>query len=69
MHKGKVVFDYLVEGIPAWKTHSLNSASKVFVGCVAAVLADQQKLDWSQPLNKYAPQLKGSGKSPTPAVP
>lgn len=61
MHKGKVVYEYLVEGIPAWRPHSLNSASKVFTGCVAAILADQGKLTWDRPLHEYAPQLKGTG--------
>ena len=76
MHKGKVVYEYLVEGIPAWRTHSLNSASKVYTGCVAAILADQGKLSWDQPLHEYAPQLKGTGdaaisirKSDTHAIP
>lgn len=61
MHHGKVVYEYLVDGVPAWQTHGLNSASKVFTGCVAAILADQGKLSWDKPLHDYAPQLKGTG--------
>ncbi len=61
MHHGKVVYEYLVDGVPAWQTHALNSGSKVFTGCVAAILADQGKLSWDKPLHDYAPQLKGTG--------
>ena len=61
MHDGKVVFEYLVEGVPAWKTHGINSASKVFTGCVAAVLAEQGKLDWKAPLHQYVKELQGTG--------
>ncbi len=61
MHHGKVVYEYLVNGVPAWQTHGLNSASKVFTGCVAAILADQGNLSWDKPLHDYAPQLKGTG--------
>lgn len=63
MHEGKVVYEYLLEGVPAWRTHGINSASKVFTGCVAAILADQGKLSWDKPLHEYAPQLKGTGQS------
>ena len=63
MQNGKILYEYLVEGIPSWRTHGINSASKVFTGCVAAILADQGKLSWDQPLHDYAPQLKGTGKA------
>lgn len=61
MHNGKVVHEYLLEGVPTWRTHGINSASKVFTGCVAAILADQGKLSWDKPLHQYALQLKGTG--------
>ena len=61
MHHGKVKFEYLLPGIPQWQTHALNSSSKVFTGCVAAILADQGKLDWQQPLHTYVDELKGTG--------
>ena len=66
MHNGKVVYEYLLEGVPVWRTHGINSASKVFTGCVAAILADQGKLAWDKPLHGYAPQLKGTGKALNP---
>lgn len=61
MHQGKVKFEYLLPGIPQWQTHALNSASKVFTGCVAAILADQGELDWQRPLHTYVDELKGTG--------
>lgn len=61
MHHGEVVFEHLVDGIPVWKTHSLNSAAKVFTGCVAAILADQGKLNWDIPLDGHVHELKGTG--------
>ena len=64
MQNGTVLYEFLVEGVPAWRTHGINSASKVFTGCVAAILADQGKLSWDQPLHEYAPQLKGTGETP-----
>lgn len=63
MKNGVVLYEYLVEGIPVWKTHGINSASKVFTGCVAAILADQGKLSWDKPLHEYASQLKGTGEA------
>jgi len=61
VHRGEVVFEYLVEGVPGWKTHGMNSASKVFTGCVAAILADQGLLSWDMPLHEFAHELKGTG--------
>lgn len=66
MHKGEVKFEYLLRGIPQWQTHALNSASKVFTGCVAAILAEQGMLDWQQPLHTYVPELKGTGTDVAP---
>lgn len=68
MRKGEVVYEYLLEGVPPWQTHALNSASKVFTGCVAAILADQGLLDWQQPLHMYTEELKGTGAATTPAT-
>lgn len=61
MHNGEVKYQYLLEGIPQWQTHALNSASKVFTGCVAAILAEQGLLDWQKPLDTYVDELKGTG--------
>lgn len=61
MHNGQVVYEYLIAGVPVWRTHAINSASKVFTGCVAAVLADQGRLDWKAPLQQYVQELEGTG--------
>ena len=61
MHNGQVVFEHLIAGVPVWRTHAINSASKVFTGCVAAVLADQGRLDWTAPLQQYVKELEGTG--------
>jgi CubicO group peptidase (beta-lactamase class C family) len=61
LHKGQVVFEYRHDSFGPRQTHVLNSASKVFTGCVAAILAEQGKLDWHSPLDEVLPELKGTG--------
>ena len=68
MHNGQVVYEYLIPGVPVWRTHAINSASKVFTGCVAAVLADQGRLDWNTPVDQYVTELEGTGEWAMPQL-
>ncbi|DBA86101.1 TPA: hypothetical protein ACH3X1_005621 [Trebouxia sp. C0004] len=61
MHHGKVVYEYLVDGVPAWADARPQLCLQGVTGSVAAILADQGKLSWDKSLHNYAPQLKGTG--------
>jgi hypothetical protein len=58
MHKGRVVYEKYFGALDARTPHIAFSVTKSFVGTLAAVLADQGKLDPSALATKYVPELK-----------
>jgi CubicO group peptidase (beta-lactamase class C family) len=61
LHHGRLVAERYEDGMTAATPHLLMSVSKSFVGCVAGVLADQERLDPGAAVTAYVPEAKGSG--------
>ena len=62
LHKGTVVAEHTTGGFdPRLDTHSLNSASKVAVACIAGMLVGEGKLDLATPLETYVPEAARTG--------
>lgn len=61
LHEGSVVFEqYAEHGDPAL-THIVMSVTKPLVGCVAAILIEQELLDPARLVTHYVPELAVSG--------
>ena len=58
MHKGRVVSEEYFGSLDAQTPHIAFSVTKSFVGTLAAILADQGKLDPAALVTKYVPELK-----------
>jgi len=58
MHKGKVVYEKYFGVLEPQKPHQAYSVTKSFVGTLAALLAEQGKLDPTALVPKYIPELK-----------
>ena len=59
MHKGRVVSEEYFGSLDAQTPHIAFSVTKSFVGTLAAILADQGKLDPAALVTKYVPELRG----------
>jgi hypothetical protein len=60
LHRGKIVYERYFGVFDAHKQHSAFSVTKSFVGTLAAILADEGKLDPAAPVTKYLPELADS---------
>ncbi len=61
LHDGAVVFEeYAEHGHPAL-THTVMSVTKPLVGCMAAILIEQEMLDSARLVTDYVPELAASG--------
>ena len=60
MHRGKVVYEKYFGALTPERPHIAMSVTKSFVGTLAAILADEGKLDPAAPVTKYIPELKDS---------
>ncbi|MDN5789448.1 MAG: beta-lactamase family protein [Micrococcales bacterium] len=61
LHDGAVVFEeYAEHGDPSL-THTVMSVTKPLVGCVAAILIEQEVLDPARRVTDYVPELAASG--------
>jgi CubicO group peptidase (beta-lactamase class C family) len=58
MHRGKVVYEKYFGALTPERPHIAMSVTKSFVGTLAAILADEGKLDPAAPVTKYIPELK-----------
>jgi len=58
MHRGKVVYEKYFGALTRERPHIAMSVTKSFVGTLAAILADEGKLDPAAPVTKYVPELK-----------
>jgi len=58
LHRGKVVYEKYFGALTAERPHIAMSVTKSFVGTLAAILADEGKLDPAAPVTKYIPELK-----------
>jgi CubicO group peptidase (beta-lactamase class C family) len=58
MHRGRVVYEKYFGALTPERPHIAMSVTKSFVGTLAAILADEGKLDPSAPVTKYLPELK-----------
>jgi CubicO group peptidase (beta-lactamase class C family) len=58
MHKGRVISEKYFGALEAQVPHIAFSVTKSFVGTLAAVLAEQGKLDPAALVTKYVPELK-----------
>jgi CubicO group peptidase (beta-lactamase class C family) len=61
LHDGDLVAERYYAGCTDRTTHLLMSVSKSIVGCVAGILADRGLLDVTAPVDKYVPEVSGSG--------
>lgn len=60
IHKGKIVYEAYPR-MRAIDKHLLMSVSKAYAGTAIAMLEDQGLMDATEPVDKYLPELKGSG--------
>ncbi|OAK59110.1 6-aminohexanoate hydrolase [Variovorax paradoxus] len=58
MHRGKVVYEKYFGALTPERPHIAMSVTKSFVGTLAAILADEGRLDPAAPVTKYIPELK-----------
>jgi CubicO group peptidase (beta-lactamase class C family) len=58
MHRGKVVYEKYFGALSPERPHIAMSVTKSFVGTLAAILADEGKLDPAAPVTQYLPELK-----------
>ncbi|QGW84496.1 serine hydrolase domain-containing protein [Variovorax paradoxus] len=58
MHRGRVVYEKYFGALTPERPHIAMSVTKSFVGTLAAILADEGKLDPAAPVTKYLPELK-----------
>ncbi|RQO58100.1 6-aminohexanoate hydrolase [Variovorax sp. KBW07] len=58
MHRGKVVYEKYFGALSPERPHIAMSVTKSFVGTLAAILADEGKLDPAAPVTRYLPELK-----------
>ena len=58
MHRGKVVYEKYFGALTPERPHIAMSVTKSFVGTLAAILADEGRLDPSAPVTRYLPELK-----------
>jgi CubicO group peptidase (beta-lactamase class C family) len=61
LHDGALVAERYYAGCHERTPHLLMSVSKSIVGCVAGILADRGLLDVTAPVDKYVPEVSGSG--------
>lgn len=60
LHRGQVVYEKYFGALTPERPHLAMSVTKSFVGTLAAILADEGKLDPAAPVTKYVPELKDS---------
>lgn len=60
LHNGRIVYERYFGALDAHRPHLLMSCTKSFVGTLAAILAEEGKLDPSAPVIHYIPEMKGS---------
>lgn len=60
-HHGELVYERYWNGMSPRQPHWLASASKSYIGTVAAILVDRGVLDRDGPIESYIPELAGSG--------
>jgi len=60
LHRGKIVYERYFGVFNPTKQHMAFSVTKSFVGLLAAVLAEEGKLDPAAPVTKYVPELKNT---------
>ena len=58
MHRGRVVYEKYFGALTPERPHIAMSVTKSFVGTLAAILADEGRLDPSAPVTRYLPELK-----------
>lgn len=60
MHNGKVVYERYFGGMAPYQRHIMMSVTKSFTGTLVAMLVDEGKIDATQPITKYIPELVGT---------
>lgn len=63
LHRGQIVWESYDNGMAPDSVHLQMSVTKSVVGCVAGILASRGQLDPSQPIDRYVPEIAGSGYS------
>lgn len=58
LHRGRVVYEKYFGALTPERPHIAMSVTKSFVGTLAAILADEGRLDPSAPVTRYLPELK-----------
>jgi CubicO group peptidase (beta-lactamase class C family) len=58
LHHGRVVYEKYFGALTPERPHLAMSVTKSFVGTLAAILADEGRLDPAAPVVKYLPELK-----------
>lgn len=58
LHRGRVIYEKYFGALTPERPHIAMSVTKSFVGTLAAILADEGRLDPSAPVTRYLPELK-----------
>lgn len=61
LQDGEIRLETYPSGMPADRTHLLQSVSKSLVGCVAGILVERGRLDVDEQLTTYVPEVSSSG--------
>jgi CubicO group peptidase (beta-lactamase class C family) len=67
LHQGRVVYEAYPR-MHAYDKHLYMSVSKPFASTLIGILADRGRLDVSQPVDDYLPELRGSGWAGVPVL-
>ncbi|MEM7258952.1 MAG: serine hydrolase, partial [Pseudomonadota bacterium] len=57
LHRDRIVYEHYRPGMDRYHPHILFSVSKSVLGMVCGILEHQQRLDISQPVTRYLPEL------------
>jgi CubicO group peptidase (beta-lactamase class C family) len=60
LHRGKIVYEKYSNGMMPHTQHQMFSATKSFVGTMVLVLAEHGRIDLTQTVGHYLPELGGS---------
>ena len=61
LHNGKIVFERYYNGMAPYQRHLMMSVTKSFAGTLTAMLIAEGKIDETQRVSQYIPELAGSG--------
>ena len=61
LHNGKIAFERYFSGMAPYQRHMMMSVTKSFAGTLTAMLIAEGKIDETERISKYIPELAGRG--------